>query len=75
MTAENVRTWRKRFALVIESIVYGTLGALSFGWIGIPAGLISGAMLAVAIAALAGRPVPFPKLLGQASAWPRQKSR
>lgn len=57
----------KKCALVLESVVYGTIGALVFGWIGIPAGLISGAMLAVAIAALAGRPVPFPKLLGQAT--------
>lgn len=57
----------RKSALVAEAIVYGTLGALAFGWIGIPAGLISGAMLAVAIAALAGRPVPFPKLLGQAT--------
>lgn len=55
----------RKSALVIEAIVYGTIGALALDWIGVPAGLISGAMLAVAAAALAGRPVPFPKLLGQ----------
>jgi membrane AbrB-like protein len=55
----------KRPALIVEAILYAILGGLAFDFIGVPAGLISGSMLAVAIAALAGRPVPFPKLFGQ----------
>ncbi len=53
----------KYAALVCEALIYGTAGAAFLGWIGVPAGLISGAMLAVGAAALAGRPVPWPKPL------------
>jgi membrane AbrB-like protein len=72
MISKKFAVWReaftlKRIALVVEAIAYGTIGAFVLDWFGVPAGLISGAMLTVAMAALAGRPVPFPKLLGQAT--------
>lgn len=54
----------KYAALVCEALLYGIAGAAIFAWVGIPAGLISGSMLAVGFAALAGRPVPWPRPLG-----------
>jgi membrane AbrB-like protein len=45
---------------VCETLLIATAGALLFVWIGFPAGLIIGSMLAVAIAALAGRPLLIP---------------
>lgn len=43
-----------------ETLLVATAGALLFVWIGFPAGLICGSMLAVAVAALAGRPMTLP---------------
>ena len=50
----------------LETLVIGTAGGLLFLWAELPGGLISGAMTAVAIAALAGRPLAVPALLTQA---------
>jgi uncharacterized protein len=52
---------RKDFLQVAETLVIAALGGVTFALIGVPAGLVSGSVLAVATAALAGRPtrVPF----------------
>ena len=50
----------------LETLVIGAAGGLLFQWAQLPGGLISGAMAAVAIAALAGRPLAMPPLLTQA---------
>ena len=43
-----------------ETLSVATIGGAAFGVIGVPAGWLSGAMLAVACAALAGRPMYVP---------------
>lgn len=40
-----------------ETLLIGTLGGALFAWFGFPAGWLSGSMIAVALAALAGRPM------------------
>jgi membrane AbrB-like protein len=49
----------------IETLVIGAAGGLLFLWANLPGGLISGAMIAVGIAALAGRPLAVPPMLTQ----------
>src|SRR5256714_11346427 len=49
----------------IETLVIGAAGGLLFLWLNLPGGLISGAMVAVGIAALTGRPVTMPAYLTQ----------
>src|SRR2546423_2489912 len=49
----------------IETLVIGAAGGLLFLWLNLPGGLISGAMVAVGIAALSGRPVTMPPILTQ----------
>jgi membrane AbrB-like protein len=52
---------------VAETLAFGTVGGLALGLAGMPAGYLSGAIIAVAGAALAGRPmlipVPFLRVL------------
>ncbi len=43
-----------------ETLAFGTAGGLTLGLLGMPAGYLSGAIMAVAIAALAGRPMLIP---------------
>jgi membrane AbrB-like protein len=43
-----------------ETLLVGTVGGVAFEAAGFPAGLVSGSVVAVAIAALAGRPVMVP---------------
>ena len=45
---------------VPETLLTAAAGALMFQLLGLPGGLVSGSMLAVAVAALAGRPVRVP---------------
>jgi uncharacterized protein len=55
--------WRidkRRVRNAVETLLVAALGALFFVWINFPAGLICGSMLAVAAAALAGRPMIVP---------------
>jgi membrane AbrB-like protein len=55
--------WRidkQRVSNALETLLIATAGALFFVWINFPAGLICGSMLAVAAAALAGRPMIVP---------------
>jgi membrane AbrB-like protein len=46
-----------------EAVAVGTCGGFIFNWLGMPAGFLSGAMLAVGVFALAGRPVSMPQPL------------
>jgi uncharacterized protein len=50
---------------VLETLVIGTAGGALFLWANLPGGLISGAMIAAGIAAIAGRPLTVPPILTQ----------
>jgi membrane AbrB-like protein len=50
---------------VLETLAIGTAGGALFLLANLPGGLISGAMIAVGIAAIAGRPLSMPPLLTQ----------
>jgi hypothetical protein len=56
---------RAKMLGTLETLVIGAAGGLLFLWLGLPGGLISGAMATVGIAALAGRPVTMPPILTQ----------
>jgi len=53
----TIPPWLIRLA---ETLLIGALGGAILTWLGFPAGWLSGAMIAVAVAALAGRPVQMP---------------
>src|ERR1700732_2652784 len=48
-----------------ETLAIALAGGLAFTYLGLPAGLVSGSVLAVATAALLGRPVRIPRLLAR----------
>src|ERR1035437_4818412 len=50
---------------LLETLAIGTVGGTLFLWAHLPGGLISGAMIAVGIAAIAGRPLTMPPILTQ----------
>jgi uncharacterized protein len=50
---------------VLETLVIGGAGGVLFSWAHLPGGLISGAMIAVGVAAIAGRPLTVPPVLTQ----------
>jgi uncharacterized protein len=50
---------------VLETLVIGTAGGALFLWAHLPGGLISGAMIAVGVAAIAGRPLVVPPIMTQ----------
>jgi membrane AbrB-like protein len=50
---------------VLETLVIGAAGGALFLWANLPGGLISGAMIAVGIAAITGRPLAMPPILTQ----------
>ena len=50
---------------MLETLVIGTGGGALFLWANLPGGLISGAMITVGIAAIAGRPLTMPPILTQ----------
>src|SRR3954449_9636350 len=56
---------RARTLNVLETLVIGTGGGALFHWANLPGGLISGAMITVGIAAIAGRPLTMPPILTQ----------
>ena len=56
---------RARILGTLETLFIGAAGGLLFLWANLPGGLISGAMVAVGIAALAGRPLHMPPILTQ----------
>jgi membrane AbrB-like protein len=56
---------RARTLNVLETLVIGTAGGALFLVAHLPGGLISGAMIAVGVAAIAGRPLVVPPILTQ----------
>src|SRR3954470_10303508 len=56
---------RAKILGTLETLVIGAAGGLLFLWLNLPGGLISGAMVTVGIAALAGRAVAMPPILTQ----------
>ena len=56
---------RAKILNVLETVAIGTVGGALFLLAGLPGGLISGAMIAVGIAAMAGRPLALPPILTQ----------
>src|SRR3984957_3966829 len=56
---------RTRILNILETLAIGTAGGALFLWAHLPGGLISGAMIAVGIAAIAGRPLAMPPVLTQ----------
>jgi membrane AbrB-like protein len=56
---------RSKILNVLETLVIGTAGGALFLWAHLPGGLISGAMIAVGAAAIAGRPLVVPAHLTQ----------
>ncbi|MCC6779801.1 MAG: AbrB family transcriptional regulator [Hyphomicrobiales bacterium] len=57
----------RALARIIETFLIAALGGLGFQAVGFPGGLVSGSMLLVAIAALAGRPMVVPAPLARVS--------
>ena len=57
---------RANILRVLETLAIGSAGGLLFLWANLPGGLISGAMVAVGGAALAGRPLAVPAHVTQA---------
>jgi uncharacterized protein len=57
---------RTKTLQVLETLSIGTIGGVFFLLAGLPGGLISGAMLTVAVAAMLGRPLSVPAHLTQA---------
>src|SRR5258708_6212673 len=56
---------RSEILRVLETVAIGSAGGLLFLWANLPGGLISGAMITVGIAALAGRQLAMPPILTQ----------
>ena len=56
---------RQEILQVAETLAIAAAGGITFSFIGVPAGLVSGSVLAVASAALAGRPTKVPLWLAR----------
>jgi uncharacterized protein len=56
---------RAKFLHALETLAIGAAGGLVFLWANLPGGLISGAMIAVGAASLAGRPLSVPPHITQ----------
>ncbi|HEY4405748.1 MAG TPA: AbrB family transcriptional regulator [Xanthobacteraceae bacterium] len=56
---------RQQILQVAETLAIAAAGGITFSFIGVPAGLVSGSVLAVASAALAGRPTKVPLWLAR----------
>ena len=56
---------RSKILNTLETLAIGAVGGGLFLWLQLPGGLISGAMIAVGIAAIAGRPLSVPPILTQ----------
>jgi hypothetical protein len=56
---------RAKLLHVIETLAIGACGGALFLLLNLPGGLISGAMIAVGVAAIAGRPMALPPILTQ----------
>src|SRR5262252_6696963 len=62
----NRTTSRSKILTALETLGIGTVGGLLFLWAHLPGGLITGAMIATGIAAIAGRPLAVPPIVTQA---------
>src|SRR5688500_13420198 len=62
--APSVAT-RRTMLRTAETLLIAAAGGAAFTWVGFPAGLISGSLLLVAAAALAGRPLMVPESLSR----------
>jgi membrane AbrB-like protein len=56
---------RDKVLNTLETLAIGAIGGGLFLWAQLPGGLISGAMIAVGVAAIAGRPLSVPPILTQ----------
>src|SRR5471032_1874694 len=56
---------RAKVLNTLETLAIGAIGGGLFLWAQLPGGLISGAMIAVGVAAIAGRPLTVPPILTQ----------
>jgi membrane AbrB-like protein len=56
---------RREWLEVAETLAIAAAGGIAFSLVGVPAGLVSGSILSVACAALAGRPVKVPLWLAR----------
>jgi uncharacterized protein len=56
---------RSKTRNVLETLVIGAIGGGLFLWLHLPGGLITGAMIAVGAAAIAGRPLMVPAIMTQ----------
>jgi hypothetical protein len=56
---------RAKALSMLETLAIGSAGGLLFLWANLPGGLISGAMIAVGVAAIAGRPLSVPAVVTQ----------
>src|SRR3954470_22785808 len=54
---------RAKILNALETLLVGSAGGLLFVWANLPGGLISGSMIAVGAAALAGRPLAVPPII------------
>jgi uncharacterized membrane protein AbrB (regulator of aidB expression) len=52
---------RSEILNTLETLAIGSVGGLLFLWLELPGGLITGAMIAVAGAGIAGRPLGLPQ--------------
>jgi len=60
----------------LETLLIAAAGGIAFAKLGIPAGLVSGSVLAVAIAALAGRQMRVPTMVQRVCfSWARSSRR
>ncbi|MGB7256662.1 MAG: AbrB family transcriptional regulator [Pseudolabrys sp.] len=66
MSLLSATAQRSTFSRLVETLAIAAVGGSALGLAGIPAGWLSGSILAVATASLAGRPMVMPTLLMQA---------
>src|SRR5262249_18578760 len=66
VTAFLPEDWRLKLGHLAETLGFAAAGGTAVGLLGVPAGWMSGSMLTVATAALAGRPMFMPQRLMQA---------
>jgi membrane AbrB-like protein len=58
-------TAKNEWLRTAETLLIGAVGGLTLNWLNFPAGLITGSLLGVAVAALAGRPLMVPTPLSR----------
>src|SRR5436305_13845804 len=58
-------TPKERLRRFAETIAFASVGSAALGFAGLPAGWLSGAIVGVSAAALAGRPVFVPSQIGR----------